>query len=115
MKALKFENLCEMYMNLPEDSVLRTDAVQHQSEVLANKVMAEGTEILTDRIKLAVAERFAKVHESSSIAYKYRVDIGIPKDFWKQVLSFLIINVEPTMPFEELCNFKDTPLTDAIK
>ena len=114
MTDTKKSKLWEAFLNVPEDSVLRTDALQCQSEMLANKVMAEGTEILTDLIKLAVAERFAKVHDSSSIAYKYRVDIGVPKDFWNQVLSFLTINVEPTMPFEEICNFKDTPLTQEI-
>lgn len=102
--------LWEAFLSVPEDSVLRTDALQCQSEVLANKVMVEGTETLTSLIKAAVAERFAQVHDSSAIAYKYRVDIGIPKDFWKQVLSFLSISVEPTMPYEELCNFSDAPL-----
>lgn len=115
MTATKKSKLWEAFLNVPEDSVLRTDALQCQSEALANKVMAEGTEILTDRIKLAVAERFAKVHDSSSTAYKYRVDILVPKDFWNQVLSFLSISVEPTMPAEEFCNFRMHPLTDAIK
>ncbi len=111
----KKPKLWEAYLNAPEDSVLRTDALQYQSEALANKVTADGAKILTDLIKLAVAERFTEVHDSSSIAYKYRVDILVPKDFWNQALSFLSINVEPTMPAEELCNFKMQPLTDAIK
>lgn len=115
MTDTKKSKLWEAFLNVPEDTVLRTDALQCQSEALANKVTADGTKILTDLIKLAVAERFAKVHDSSNIAYKYRVDILVPKDFWNQVLSFLSISVEPTMPAEEFCNFRMNPLTDAIK
>ena len=95
---MSYKNLMEFITDVPEQ--LKADPFEQQARKLAEKVFQGGIEYLSDLIRSTAIEKYSQ-YKDSAIRSHLKITAGVPKDFWRQVASFIVIDVQPIAPCRE--------------
>lgn len=95
---MSYKDLMEFITDVPEQ--LKADPFEQQARKLAEKVFQGGIEYLADLIRSTAIEKYAQ-YKDSAIRNHLKITAEVPKDFWRQMASFIVIDVQPIAPCRE--------------